>query len=142
MKDYQTEMLDAAIPLPASVSVAMEDIAATMREGLLAMAVAAGLSVMQALMEESVSALCGAKGRHLPERSAVRHGSEDGSVTLGGRRVPVRRRRVRANGDYLGFQNPAPAGYNWYNFERSRTLVSASAITAGDTFTLTFHHSH
>jgi len=29
-------------------------------------------------------------------RTATRHGSEDGSVTLGGRRVPVRRPRMRA----------------------------------------------
>lgn len=96
MKDYQNSELDAAIPLPASVNVAMADVAATMREGLLAMAVGAGLQVMQALMDESVSVLCGPKGRHQPDRAAVRHGSEDGSVTLGGRRVPVRRPRVRA----------------------------------------------
>ncbi len=31
-----------------------------------------------------------------PERVAVRHGQEHGSVTLGGRRVPVQRPRVRA----------------------------------------------
>ena len=96
MKDYQTESLDASIPLPTSVSVAMGDIAGTMREGLLAMAVGAGLAVMQALMEESVTAVCGPKGRHDPARRAVRHGSEDGSVTLGGRRVAVRRPRARA----------------------------------------------
>jgi putative transposase len=96
MKDYQTNELDAAIPLPASVSVAMADIAATMREGLLAMAVGAGLSVMQSLMDESVTEICGPKGKHQPDREAVRHGTEDGSVTLGGRRVPVRRPRVRA----------------------------------------------
>ena len=96
MKDYQTNELDAAIPLPASVSVAMADIAHTMREGLLAMAVGAGLSVMQSLMDESVTAICGPKGQHQPDREAVRHGTEDGSVTLGGRRVPVRRPRVRA----------------------------------------------
>ncbi len=53
MKDYQTDELDAAIPLPESVSVAMADIASTMREGLLAMAVGAGLSVMRSLMDES-----------------------------------------------------------------------------------------
>ncbi len=41
------------------MNVAMEDIAATMREGLLAMAVGAGLSVMKALMEESVTGTCG-----------------------------------------------------------------------------------
>ena len=78
MKDYQTNELDAAIPLPASVSVAMADIAATMREGLLAMAVGAGLSVMQSLMNESVTEICGPKGRHQPDREAVRHGTEDG----------------------------------------------------------------
>jgi len=60
------------------------------------MAVAAGLGVMTALMEESVTAVAGPKGKHQPGRRAVRHGSEDGSVTLGGRRVPVRRPRVRA----------------------------------------------
>ncbi len=67
-----------------------------MREGLLAMAVSAGLAVMGSLMEESVTALCGPKGKHDPGRSAVRHGAEDGSVTLGGLRVGVRRPRVRA----------------------------------------------
>jgi len=36
------------------------------------------------------------KGRHDPDRAAVRHGSGPGSVTLGGRRVPVSRPRVRA----------------------------------------------
>ncbi len=93
----QTDELDAAIPLPASVSVAMEDIAATMREGLLAMAVSTGLAVMDTLMDESVAAMCGPKGRHQAARAAVRHGSEDGSVALGGRRVAVRRPRVRAS---------------------------------------------
>jgi putative transposase len=78
MKNYQTDELDAPIPLPVSVSVAMADIAATMREGLLAMAVGAGLSVMQALMEESVTEICGPKGKHDPPERAVRHGSEDG----------------------------------------------------------------
>ncbi len=47
-------------------------------------------------MEESVVALAGPKGRHDPNRTAVRHGSEDGAMTLGGRRVPVRRPRVRS----------------------------------------------
>jgi putative transposase len=38
----------------------------------------------------------GPKGRHDPKRSAVRHGHEDGQVTLGGRRVPVKRPRARS----------------------------------------------
>ena len=107
MKNYQTQELAAPIPVPTSVNVAMADIATTMRESLLAMAVSAGLAVMGSLMEESVTALCGPKGKHDPGRSAVRHGAEDGSVTLGGRRVRVRRPRVRAT-DGSG-ELPVPA---------------------------------
>ncbi|MDQ5828462.1 MAG: IS256 family transposase, partial [Actinomycetota bacterium] len=54
------------------------------------------LQVMQVLMEEGVTSLAGPKGRHDRDRVAKRHGTEDGSVTLGGRRVPVRRPRVRS----------------------------------------------
>ena len=82
--------------VPEQVSIAMEEIAADMREGLLALAVGAGLQVMQQLMAADVTAVCGPRGRHDPGRVATRHGTEAGSVTLGGRRVPVRRPRVRA----------------------------------------------
>jgi transposase-like protein len=47
-------------------------------------------------MAADVVAACGPRGRHDPDRTATRHGSEAGSVTLGGRRVPVNRPRVRA----------------------------------------------
>jgi putative transposase len=52
------------------------------------------LQVMAAMMDADVTAVCGPK--HDPARSAVRHGSEKGAVTLGGRRVPVERPRMRA----------------------------------------------
>jgi len=122
MKNYQTQELAAPIPVPTSVNVAMADIAATMREGLLAMAVSAGLAVMASLMEESVTALCGPKGKHDPGRSAVRHGAEDGSVTLGGRRVGVRRPRVRAT-DGSG-ELPVPA----YDLFSSSELLGEMAM--------------
>ena len=96
-KNYQRTVLDTrALAVPEQVSVAMEEIAAEMREGLLALAVGAGLQVMQQLMEADVAAACGPRGRHDPDRAATRHGRERGSVTLGGRRVPVTRPRVRA----------------------------------------------
>jgi putative transposase len=47
------------------------------------------------MLTEDVARPVGAKGRHLPKRTAVRHGSEPGQVTLGGRRVRVQRPRVR-----------------------------------------------
>src|SRR5260370_35774053 len=74
----------------------MSEIAENMGEGLLALAVGAGLQVMAALMDADVTGLAGPKGRHDEARRAVRHGRERGSVTLGGRRVPVTRPRVRA----------------------------------------------
>jgi transposase-like protein len=85
-----------ATALPEQVTVAMSEIAENMQEGLLALAVGAGLQVMAALMEADVTELAGPKGRHDEARTAVRHGRERGSVTLGGRRVPVTRPRVRA----------------------------------------------
>src|SRR3974377_908310 len=63
--------------------------------GLLAMSVAAGMAVMQALFEAEIAAVAGPKGRHDPNRAAVRHGGGRGSVTLGGRRVAVDRPRAR-----------------------------------------------
>lgn len=82
--------------MPETVSVAMAEIAENVQEGLLALAVGTGLQVMQTLMAEDVTAVCGPKGKHDPARTAVRHGAEKGSVTLGGRRVPVERPRMRA----------------------------------------------
>lgn len=81
---------------PEQVGVVMAEIAENMQEGLLALAVGAGMQVMQTLMEADVTALAGPRGKHDPGRTAVRHGRECGSVTLGGRRVPVTRPRVRA----------------------------------------------
>jgi putative transposase len=95
IKDAKTS--DAfELAVPAAVTVTMTEIAADMREGLLALAVGAGLQVLQSLMEADVAAVCGPRSRHNPARSAVRHGREAGSVTLGGRRVSVTRPRVRA----------------------------------------------
>ena len=96
-KKYQINALDtSALAVPEQVGVAMNEIAADMREGLLALAVGAGLQVMQLLMEEDVTASCGPRGKQDSERAATRHGRGRGSVTLGGRRVPVTRPRVRA----------------------------------------------
>jgi transposase-like protein len=96
-KNYQNEKIETSPPaVPETVSVALGELAGELREGLLALAVGAGLQVMAAIMEEDVSAACGPKGRHDPERGAVRHGHGAGSVSLGGRRVPVTRPRMRA----------------------------------------------
>src|SRR5450756_2383049 len=96
-KDYQKKAACATMPvLPQAVTVALAELAGDVQEGLLAMAVGTGLQVMAAMMSADLEAGCGPKGKHDPTRTAVRHGSEAGSVTLGGRRVPVARPRMRA----------------------------------------------
>jgi putative transposase len=86
--------------LPERVQEALGQLVGAAKEGLLALSVGVGLGVLSELMEEEVDDVVGPKGRWNPERTAVRHGHEDGEVTLGGRRVEVARPRVRtADGD-------------------------------------------
>lgn len=96
--NYQTIGAAAtALGAGETVTVAIGEVIADVREGLLAMAVGTGLQVMAAMMNDEVTAVCGPKGKHDPDRVAVRHGSERGSVALGGRQqVPISRPRMRA----------------------------------------------
>ena len=101
MEDYQTtRIVDRGsidgLSLPGEVQLALGDLAGSVREGLLALSVGVGLKVMEELLEEELVALVGPKGRHDPERSATRHGSRQGRVVLGGRKVQVRRPRARS----------------------------------------------
>ena len=79
-------------PLPAEIEEALGELVGAAREGLLALSVGVGLSVVHELMEAEVAEVVGPKGKHDPDRTAKRHGHERGSMTLGGRRVEVSRR--------------------------------------------------
>jgi putative transposase len=81
--------------LPERVQVALGELVGAAKEGLLALSVGVGLGVLEELMAEEVEEVCGPRGRHDPDRVAYRHGSDDGEVTLGGRRVGVERPRMR-----------------------------------------------
>jgi len=86
-------------PLPAEIQAALGELVGAAREGLLALSVGVGLTVVHRLMEREVTEVVGPKGKHDPERTAKRHGHEHGSMTLGGRRVPVSRPRMRTADD-------------------------------------------
>jgi putative transposase len=79
------------------------------REGPLALSVEVGLGVLRELLEAEVEEIVGPRGKHNPHRAAVRHGHEDGEVTLGGRRVGVSRPRVRTAGAGR-LEHSAPTG--------------------------------
>src|SRR5450759_2034792 len=74
-KNMPTTSSGAGLAVPEAVTIAMSEIAEDMREGLLALAVGAGLQVMASLMEADVAAACGPRGKHDPGRTAVRPGS-------------------------------------------------------------------
>jgi putative transposase len=63
------------------------------------LSVGVGLGVVRELMELEVIEVVGLRGEDNPDRTAKRHGREDGSMTLGGRRVAVRGPRLRAADD-------------------------------------------
>src|SRR4051794_25645690 len=86
-------------PLPPQVQEALGELVGAAREGLLALSVGVGLGVVHELMQAEVTEVVGPKGEHNPDRLAKRHGHDDGSMTLGGRRVPVRRPGVRTADD-------------------------------------------
>ncbi len=69
--------------LPQEVSLALADIASVAREGLLAMSVAAGMAVMQAMFEAEITAVAGPKGKHDPGREVVRHGTATQPISTG-----------------------------------------------------------
>jgi putative transposase len=86
-------------PLPPQIQEALGELAGAAKEGLLALSVGVGLSVVHELMESEVTEVVGPKGKHDPDRTAKRHGHEDGSMTLGGRRVKISRPRMRTADD-------------------------------------------
>jgi transposase-like protein len=86
-------------PLPAEIQEALGELVGAAREGLLALSVGLGVGVVHELMEREVVEVVGPRGKHDSDRIAKRHGHEEGSMTLGGRRVPVSRPRVRTADD-------------------------------------------
>ncbi len=89
----------AESPLPPKIQEALGELVGAAREGLLALSVGVGLGVVHELMELEVTEVVGPKGKHNADRTAVRHGHEDGSMTLGARRTAVRRPRMRTADD-------------------------------------------
>jgi putative transposase len=125
--DTGDQLRELGVDLPVEVRLALADIGAVAREGLLAISVAAGMAVMQAMFDAEVAAACGPKGRHDVDRTATRHGRENGSVVLGGRRVPVSRPRARTTD---GHEVPLST-YRLFAGEDQLTAVVMERMLAG-----------
>ena len=86
---------ETKVSIPEALQINLAGIVGDAREGLLSLSVAVGMRVLKAMMEGDVEHVAGARGKHDSGRMAFRHGTEQGSVALGGRRVSVERPRVR-----------------------------------------------
>jgi putative transposase len=91
----QEQVARQELALPPSVQEALGELVNAAKDGLLALSVGVGLGVLSEMMEAGVDEVVGPKGKRNPDRTAVRHGHEDGEVTLGGRRGGVSRPRAR-----------------------------------------------
>jgi putative transposase len=135
--------------LPPGVLDALGELAGAAKDGLLALSVGVGLGVLSEMMEAELDEVVGPKHATITDRTAVRHGHEDGEVTLGGRRVAVRRPRARTADDehevplatYAYFADRDPltrvvleqmlAGVSTRRFSRTREPVGEQ-VSAGE----------
>jgi transposase-like protein len=92
---------------------AMRDARASLHEAV----VQAGMTVLHAMLEEDRVKLCGPRYAHDAERSATRSGFADGELAFGGRRVRVRRPRVR------GVEGREVALDTWERFSNADPLT-------------------
>ena len=129
-KTYQktTARASTEVVVPAQVTVDLGQIAESAKEGLLALAVGAGLQVMEAMFAADTERLCGAKSKHNDKRAGYRHGTGAGSVTLGGRRLAVQRPRVRA-ADGVG--ELALASYECFSSTETLGRLALERLLAG-----------
>jgi transposase-like protein len=101
MKDTARKTTRSQEATPQLAFAAMLDARATLHDAI----VSAGIGVLGAMLEEERVKLCGPRYAHQPGRSATRAGHTDGELSFGGRRVGVRRPRVRSvDGDEVALE--------------------------------------
>lgn len=84
-----------AVTQEARALALVAGVAATVREGLHELVVRSGLGVVAAMFEADREALCGRRYEH-SEHAAHRAGHVTGELAMGGRRVQMKRPRVRS----------------------------------------------
>jgi putative transposase len=86
------------IESPTQRHLPLVDLLVDTRAELMELAVASGLKVLTTMLEADRTAVCGPRYQHQDERTVVRAGTVPSEVVLGGRKVQIRRPRVRAAG--------------------------------------------
>ena len=98
MKKSGTGIRGRQSALPAPRHLPLVDILVDAQAELQERVVASGLKVLAAMLEADRVAVCGPRYAHQPARRASRAGHAPRAVVLGGRKVALRRPRVRRDG--------------------------------------------
>jgi transposase-like protein len=97
-KESRTGVRSHQVDSPAQRHLPLVDVLVDTRAELLELAVSSGLRVLTTMLEDDRTAICGPRYQHQEERTASRGGTVPSAVVLGGRKVALRRPRVRHDG--------------------------------------------
>ena len=98
MKKSRTAGPSRVVESPTVRSLPLVEVLVDTTAALFELMVQSGLQVLDALLEEDRTALCGPRYAHHADRHASRAGTVPSEVVLGGRKVAMQRPRVRAEG--------------------------------------------
>ena len=98
MKKSRTAGPPRVVASPTVRSLPLVEVLVDTKTALFELMVQSGLQVLDALLEEDRTALCGLRYAHQADRHASRAGTVSSEVVLGGRKVAMQRPRVRAEG--------------------------------------------
>ena len=94
-KSSALQLVDSPTSVSVQVPLPMLGALADAENAFFELCLDVGQQVFHVMMEQDREALCGPKGKHNPDRRARRAGSAPSEITLGGRRLALRRLRVR-----------------------------------------------
>src|SRR5438128_1013192 len=97
-REFHTVDRSHQVDSSAQRHLPLVDLLVDTRTELMELAVASGLKVLTAMLEEDRTAICGPRYQHQADRQASRTGTVPSEVVLGGRKVAIRRPRVRHDG--------------------------------------------
>ena len=98
MKKSRTAGSSLVVESPTVRSLPLVDLLVDTKAELFELMIRSGLRVLDAMLEEDRTTLCGPRYAHQAARTASRAGAVPSEVVLGGRKVTVARPRVRAAG--------------------------------------------
>ena len=96
MKKSRTVRPTAGVESPTTRRLPLVELLIDTEAELFDLAVRSGLQVLDAMLEEDRTAICGPRYAHQADRTASRAGPVASTVVLGGRKVSIRRPRVRS----------------------------------------------